>query len=387
MAGVRKRSKSGDSHVLDNLIKERSITGLPQTQQQIPASTSSPLHYRQLFQLQHQGLLTIKPTNFTLTHHEIPQGGNQVYAAWSSQGREPVYAGESSASGLGSSSTRATPVIVCYNSANRQAFVPPSARQRDPALSNPLFVHGFCKWPGCEQVFKEYEAFLKHLDDVHCLNDTSTAQCLIQMEKVNQLESKLEFEKGRLQAMQTQLELKVSDLQPHQPPRVLDVPRNEVPMMSAASLTSVWPNAVAALTNRRNLSLGQNHLRENNTIFFSGINPTLEYYRIYSVRPPLTYAALIRWAILDSPDRQLTLNEIYQWFTHTFAFFRYNTATWKNAVRHNLSLHKCFVRVENVKGSVWTVDELEFQRRRGQKASRDPEQDGACSRAARRAPR
>lgn len=41
----------------------------------------------------------------------------------------------------------------------------------------------------------------------------------------------------------------------------------------------------------------------------------------------------------------------------------------QNAVRHNLSLHKCFVRVENVKGAVWTVDELEFQRRRPQKIS------------------
>ena len=36
----------------------------------------------------------------------------------------------------------------------------------------------------------------------------------------------------------------------------------------------------------------------------------------------------------------------------------------QNAVRHNLSLHKCFVRVENVKGAVWTVDEREYQKRR-----------------------
>lgn len=36
----------------------------------------------------------------------------------------------------------------------------------------------------------------------------------------------------------------------------------------------------------------------------------------------------------------------------------------QNAVRHNLSLHKCFVRVENVKGAVWTVDEHEYQKRR-----------------------
>uniref|UniRef100_A0A7N8XL13 Fork-head domain-containing protein n=1 Tax=Mastacembelus armatus TaxID=205130 RepID=A0A7N8XL13_9TELE len=68
-----------------------------------------------------------------------------------------------------------------------------------------------------------------------------------------------------------------------------------------------------------------------------------------------------------SSDMQLTLNEIYNWFTRTFAYFRRNAATWKNAVRHNLSLHKCFVRVENVKGAVWTVDEVEYQRRRSQK--------------------
>ena len=41
----------------------------------------------------------------------------------------------------------------------------------------------------------------------------------------------------------------------------------------------------------------------------------------------------------------------------------------QNAVRHNLSLHKCFMRVENVKGAVWTVDEVEFYKRRPQKMS------------------
>ncbi|KAJ8361241.1 hypothetical protein SKAU_G00177660 [Synaphobranchus kaupii] len=94
-----------------------------------------------------------------------------------------------------------------------------------------------------------------------------------------------------------------------------------------------------------------------------------EFYMNAEVRPPFTYASLIRQAILESPEKQLTLNEIYNWFTRMFAYFRRNAATWKNAVRHNLSLHKCFVRVENVKGAVWTVDELEFQKRRPQKIS------------------
>jgi len=82
------------------------------------------------------------------------------------------------------------------------------------------------------------------------------------------------------------------------------------------------------------------------------------------VRPPYTYASLIRQAVLDSANGELTLNDIYNWFIKNFAYFRKNTSTWKNAVRHNLSLHKCFVRKENFKGAVWTVDDVEFFRRR-----------------------
>ncbi|XP_013792919.1 forkhead box protein P2-like [Limulus polyphemus] len=89
-----------------------------------------------------------------------------------------------------------------------------------------------------------------------------------------------------------------------------------------------------------------------------------EFYRNADFRPPFTYAALIRQAIIESPEKQLTLNGIYCWFQNTFCYFRRNAPTWKNAVRHNLSLHKCFMRVENVKGAVWTVDESEFHRRR-----------------------
>ncbi|MEQ2158755.1 Forkhead box protein P1, partial [Goodea atripinnis] len=75
-------------------------------------------------------------------------------------------------------------------------------------------------------------------------------------------------------------------------------------------------------------------------------------------------------SILESPDKQRTLSEIYNWFTTMFFYFRHNTATWKNAIRHNLSLHKCFIRAEGEKGAVWTVDEAEYQRRKGQKYHR-----------------
>ena len=33
--------------------------------------------------------------------------------------------------------------------------------------------------------------------------------------------------------------------------------------------------------------------------------------------------------IIESPQKQLTLHEIYNWFTTVFAFFRRNSASWK----------------------------------------------------------
>jgi forkhead box protein P len=39
-----------------------------------------------------------------------------------------------------------------------------------------------------------------------------------------------------------------------------------------------------------------------------------ELYKTQDIRPPFTYASLIRQSIVESPDHQLTLNEIYKWF-------------------------------------------------------------------------
>lgn len=101
------------------------------------------------------------------------------------------------------------------------------------------------------------------------------------------------------------------------------------------------------------------------------IRQALEAHRHVDQRPPFTYALLIRQAILESPEKQLTLNDVYEWFSRNFVYFKRNLATWKNAVRHNLSLHKCFVRVENLttRGAVWMCDDQEFLRRRTQRST------------------
>lgn len=102
----------------------------------------------------------------------------------------------------------------------------------------------------------------------------------------------------------------------------------------------------------------------------NGLITQRQFYRSHCARPRFTYATLIRQAILESPGKQLSLSAIYVWLQREFAYFRQNEATWKNAVRHNLSLHKCFRRVETASGSVWVVDENEYQRRKAKRVVR-----------------
>ena len=41
---------------------------------------------------------------------------------------------------------------------------------------------------------------------------------------------------------------------------------------------------------------------------------------------------ILQAILIESPQTQLTLHEIYNWFTEKFAFFRQNTASWKVSI-------------------------------------------------------
>uniref|UniRef100_A0AAR2KB28 Fork-head domain-containing protein n=1 Tax=Pygocentrus nattereri TaxID=42514 RepID=A0AAR2KB28_PYGNA len=209
---------------------------------------------------------------------------------------------------------------------------------------NCLFVNGRCRWPGCDEAFEEYPVFLKHLNHVHSCGEKTIAQWRVQQDRVQHMENQLIQERQRLHAMQ--LHLRLSEHNSAHPVR----------KKSVFALTTISSNS--------------------QTLFIMKLcakpSPTvMECYKYVNIRPPYTYAFLIRWSILEAPDKRRALNEIYNWFIRMFFYFRHNTPTWKNAVRHNLSLHKCFVRVDGGKGAVWTVDEREFQKRKGQKFNRD----------------
>uniref|UniRef100_UPI00398E7CCA forkhead box protein O1-like n=1 Tax=Pristiophorus japonicus TaxID=55135 RepID=UPI00398E7CCA len=77
-----------------------------------------------------------------------------------------------------------------------------------------------------------------------------------------------------------------------------------------------------------------------------------------------SYADLITKAIESSPDKRLTLSQIYDWMVKSVPYFKdkgdsNSSAGWKNSIRHNLSLHSKFIRVHNEatgKSSWWILN-------------------------------
>lgn len=260
----------------------------------------------------------------------------------------------------------------------------PCQDSRSPSpFPSSLYQHGLCGWTGCEAVCDDKQSFRSHMSSQHILDDKSTAQIRIQIHNVNQLELQLVKERQRLEAMMTHLyPAKEAKMSTNPSPIPSNPPQNHQ-SDSKHHLEVDQSHTIGPIRQRhqeRNSpqvyedSLPRAPKLERRTSHLDDpdeeINKSRMFYRANGVRPPFTYAALIRQAIKESRDGQLTLNEIYLWFQHNFVYFKQNAATWKNAVRHNLSLHKCFMRVENVKGAVWTVDEREYHSRRPQRVQR-----------------
>ncbi|XP_026082469.1 forkhead box protein P2-like isoform X2 [Carassius auratus] len=383
------------------LVFQQQLLQMQQLQQQ-----------QHLLNMQRQGLLSLPPGpgQPTLPGQTLPPAGlspAELQQLWkdvtSSHAMEDnglKHSGldlstTNNSSSTSASNPKASPPITHHGISNGQS--PALNNRRESSLheetgaSHSLYGHGVCKWPGCESICDDFGQFLKHLNNEHALDDRSTAQCRVQMQVVQQLEIQLSKERERLQAMMAHLHMRPSEPKPSpkplnlvssvtmsknlpsvSPPNLPQTPTTPTAPVTPLSQMPQVPNVLSPANVPSMGAMRRRHTDKYSMALSSEIAPNYEFYKNADVRPPFTYATLIRQAIMESGDMQLTLNEIYSWFTRTFAYFRRNAATWKNAVRHNLSLHKCFVRVENVKGAVWTVDEMEYQKRRSQKITGSP---------------
>ncbi|XP_056312019.1 forkhead box protein P2 isoform X2 [Danio aesculapii] len=384
------------------LVFQQQLLQMQQLQQQ-----------QHLLNMQRQGLLSMPPGpgQPTLPGQTLPPAGlspaelqqlwKDVTASHTMEDNGMKHSGldlstTNNSSTTSTSNPKASPPITHHSMSNGQSPALNNNRREsslheETAVSHSLYGHGVCKWPGCESICDDFGQFLKHLNSEHALDDRSTAQCRVQMQVVQQLEIQLSKERERLQAMMAHLHMRPSEPKPSpkplnlvssvtmsknlpsiSPPNLPQTPTTPTAPITPLSQMPQVPNVLSPANVPSMGAMRRRHTDKYSMALSSEIAPNYEFYKNADVRPPFTYATLIRQAIMESSDMQLTLNEIYSWFTRTFAYFRRNAATWKNAVRHNLSLHKCFVRVENVKGAVWTVDEMEYQKRRSQKITGSP---------------
>jgi len=67
-------------------------------------------------------------------------------------------------------------------------------------------------------------------------------------------------------------------------------------------------------------------------------------------RPSLSFTCLIGLAILRSKDQKAAVGSIYQFIHANFPYFRQAKATWRNSIRHVLSLGKFFFKVRSSGG-------------------------------------
>ena len=73
-------------------------------------------------------------------------------------------------------------------------------------------------------------------------------------------------------------------------------------------------------------------------------------------KPKMSYDQLITEALANAKNRMLTLNNVYLAIAARHPFYKIENPSWKNCIRHNLSLNKNFTKLSDGKGSFWMLE-------------------------------